>query len=123
MSLQIKKSKDRFASREYMKWLSEQPCALCGGNGSEGHHTISRKWADGSDATCIPLCRACHNSVHSHKITERDLAKVSVVFYQIKFLRERGIDFKYPFSQEDFESALHIRGLTNVPYSRRKNRK
>jgi hypothetical protein len=122
MDLQIKKSKDRFHSREYMRWISEQPCTFCGKTPCEGHHLRSRKYADGSDALCIPLTRDCHNKLHAHQISDQQIAEIDVTSLQRKFLREHGIEYSHPLTQEEFESHLREAGMTEPPFTRRANR-
>lgn len=111
------KKKDQFCSREYREFLEKEICLGCRGFGSDPHHTISRKWAAGSDALCIPLCRTCHNLIHAHKLSIPNI-ELETVRLQRKFLREQG----WP-EGADFEETLKAAGYTHPPFTRRKNRR
>lgn len=52
----------------YLAFLRTKPCALCPADGpSDPHHLRHRAWREvkRNDATCAPLCRKCHDLVHS----------------------------------------------------------
>jgi len=123
MNLQIKKSKDRFCSREYRMWLSSGWCFICTKSPCDPHHLINRRWADGSDALCVPLCRDCHTKLHDHKIEIPENAKVRITFLQMDFLLEHGIEYTFPFTQQMFEGYLREAGFVEKPFTKRKNRK
>lgn len=123
MSFQIKKSKDRFCSRVYRMWLCAKRCFFCQSTHSDPHHLKTRKFADGSDALCIPVCRECHGKIHAGKIDIRDMEfEGSLQHLWVSFLWEHGIEYVLPLTQADFENLLKERGLTEVPFTRRKNR-
>lgn len=66
--------------REYLGWLKQQSCALCGATGpSDAHHVRQHR-----QYLCLPLCRECHqgafNGIHGQqrlwkvkKVDELDL--------------------------------------------------
>ena len=121
-TLQIQKSKDRFASRQYRIFLTEQNCIWCGGTPCDPDHTVSRKWATGSDALCVPICRRCHGLKTANKLKCDDYTGTIELLW-IRFLKEREIPYSYPLTQQDFENLLRERGLIERSFTRRKNRK
>lgn len=124
MSFQIPKLKDRFCSRPWREFLTKQPCFCgCGRTPCDPAHEIIRKRAEGSDATCIPLYRPCHRLFDDHKLTIPNLAERRQELWR-RFLKENGIELQgvVYVSQRVFEEALKIHGLTEPPFTRRKNR-
>ncbi len=65
MSFEIKRHAQRLRCKDYLAWLHEQVCLNCHAWPVEAHHSVSRKWAAGSDLLCVPLCRHCHSAVKS----------------------------------------------------------
>lgn len=124
MSLQVQKHKDRFCSREYREFLSRQQCCFCKRTNCDPHHLLSRKFANGSDALCIPLCREHHNRIHGFKTEERTLKDwtATITLLQLEFLREKNISYIYPVTVQDFEELLRINGMTEPVFTKRKNR-
>ena len=63
-------------SDKYLKFVREQDCVNCGipanVNGMDAHHITGGNLGKGmgskiSDSHVLPLCRSCHNQVHSNK--------------------------------------------------------
>jgi hypothetical protein len=65
----IRKSKPT-RNRDYLSWIKEQPCVVCGHPVSDPHHLIGhgmgKMGGKGSDLTAIPLCRLCHTRLHDN---------------------------------------------------------
>lgn len=78
-------------SDEYLEYIREQNCIVCGTHPVDPHHLKSRG-SGGDDYTCVPLCRTCHSVYHSDGLT-RFQEKFNVNVYQdammylIRFLR------------------------------------
>ena len=56
---------------DYLIWVSQQPCVVCGYEWSDAHHAKGNKKQGGmgqkaSDLTAFPLCRTCHTDFHDH---------------------------------------------------------
>ena len=63
-------------SEKYLKFVREQDCVNCGKpaniDGMDAHHVTGMNLGKGmgskiSDSHTLPLCRVCHNQVHSNK--------------------------------------------------------
>lgn len=51
----------------YLAWIRRQPCAVCGGHGSEAaHQTLGEAGTaiKAPDTHAVPLCQACHAESH-----------------------------------------------------------
>ena len=60
----------RLRDREHVRYVSQQPCLICGRQPSDAHHlrfaqsrALGRKV---SDEFTVPLCRGHHREVHRH---------------------------------------------------------
>ena len=58
----------RHRNREHLRWVTKQPCLICGRKPSDAHHlrymqprALGRKV---SDEFAVPLCRVHHRAVH-----------------------------------------------------------
>lgn len=64
----IRKSKPT-RNRDYLHWIKEQPCVVCGHPVSDAHHLIGhgmgKMGGKNSDLMAFPLCRACHDDLHN----------------------------------------------------------
>ena len=60
MSLEIKKTKDRFCSPSFLAYVRSLPCCVCG-KPSTASHMVSKKRADGSDALAVNACMPDHH--------------------------------------------------------------
>jgi hypothetical protein len=64
-------------NKDYLHWVKEQPCVVCGHPVSDAHHLIGhgmgKMGGKGSDLTAIPLCRVHHDDLHNggYKTWER----------------------------------------------------
>jgi len=63
-------NKKAFRSKKYLDWIKTQSCCVCRSPESEPHHLISvglggTMGGKEDDSLVIPLCRRCHNQVHS----------------------------------------------------------
>ena len=81
----------RWINTAYLKFVKEQPCAICGGAPCDAHHTVS-VGAGGSDYGAISLCRGHHQECHSvGKKTFQDLKGISfsdeIIKLLIKYIR------------------------------------
>ncbi len=125
--LTILKSKDRVRSKVYLSWLAQFPCVKCGAEkGIQLHHTVSRKWAAGSDLLCVPLCYECHRKVSS----KEDFGEW-IIKFRGRYLHSHlwmyhpriMLDLSRPLS-EAFETWMIETGqATRGSTTRRKNRK
>lgn len=57
----------RMIDESYLTFLRTKSCALCPAELAEPHHIRNRAWREvkRNDATCAPLCRECHELVHT----------------------------------------------------------
>jgi hypothetical protein len=138
MAFFIKKQVDRIVSKKYRDFIKEQKCCCCAAQGitlfgSDCAHSFSKKWAEGDDTKCIPLCRRHHDEqTGSHGMQvflDRYglvLAKL-VVHYQVKFTRlylPKQYLVMTPFYEPPtFEEILIEYKLAVRGESRRKNRR
>jgi len=56
-----------YRSPPYLAWIRRQPCAVCGGHGSEAAHQtlgLAGKAIKAPDTHAVPLCPACHAEEH-----------------------------------------------------------
>jgi hypothetical protein len=58
----------RYRNRDHLRFVTQQPCLLCGRKPSDAHHirfvqprALGRK---ASDEFTVPLCRSHHRAVH-----------------------------------------------------------
>lgn len=122
-TLQTKKLKDRFCCPAFLNYLRSLPCARCGFEHSTPAHVISRKRADGSDATCIDLCMACHKIFDGwgkNKVGAMQVRwGINIEELHVKlwsgFFEVSGID-----SQEEFEARCEGAGLREPAPTKRK---
>lgn len=61
--------KKRWRNRNYLDWVKEQPCVLCGAPADDPHHLKGIGHMSGAGLTApdwavIPVCRGCHNRFH-----------------------------------------------------------
>ena len=56
----------------YLRFLRTKPCALCTNQADDAHHIRNRAWREvkRNDATCAPLCRDCHQLVHTQGLAK-----------------------------------------------------
>lgn len=91
--LKIKPWRDK----NYLAWIRELPCVHCGSWPTEAHHLISLGIGEGvmgdkmPDYAAIPLCHACHQSVHHGERTG----------YQIRWLFET-LKLAFHYGKLDF---------------------
>ena len=123
-------TRERWVSREFRIYVTERTCAHCHAVPSDPCHTVSRKVAAGSDATCINLCRKCHRIFDDWgkaKI-EKLRTEWNLVLWEIQeglwagFLLTHGLDCPDLTTQQIFEVILTNAGLSQPAGSRRKNR-
>ncbi|HDP0319389.1 TPA: DUF968 domain-containing protein [Salmonella enterica subsp. enterica serovar Concord] len=59
----------RLALPEYTQWVKRQPCCGCGHPADDPHHIIGHGFGGTGIKACdllvIPLCRVCHDALHS----------------------------------------------------------
>lgn len=61
----------RFRSRQYLDWVKQQRCCNCLAPADDPHHIIGLGWGlsgmglTAPDSYAIPLCRPCHDAVHT----------------------------------------------------------
>lgn len=58
-----------FRSKEYLRWVKQQPCVICGAPSDDPHHIIGRGNMSGMgmtapDSMVMPVCRQHHNEIH-----------------------------------------------------------
>lgn len=92
----------RYVSNQYLEFIRELPCCVCGDNLVDAHHVAS-VGSGGSDLTCIPLCRADHTQYH--------------VINKASFENKHGIDVD-EIRLELLE--LYVRQLESLLYGREK---
>ena len=125
MSLEIKKSKDRFTCPEFLNYVRSLPCCVCG-KPATASHMKSIKYADGSDALAVPACMPDHH-VQSTRSSMLILFKNGINIGELHmklwngFLREQGI-IRYVKTQEEFESVCAVFNLREKAPTKRKNR-
>jgi len=56
-------------SKEYLAWVREQPCCVCGRPADDAHHLIGVGHMGGvgtkaPDSMAMPVCRAHHDEIH-----------------------------------------------------------
>lgn len=56
-------------NKKYLKWVSSQPCYLCGAPADEAHHitgigNLGGMGLKAPDQFTIPTCRGCHRKWH-----------------------------------------------------------
>lgn len=54
----------RYESKQYIEFIRELPCCVCGNTEVDAHHAIKTQGSGGSDLMCIPLCRQEHSEYH-----------------------------------------------------------
>jgi len=65
-------------NRDYLHWVKEQPCVVCGHPVSDAHHLIGhgmgKMGGKNSDLATFSLCRLCHTALHDggYKTWERE---------------------------------------------------
>jgi hypothetical protein len=67
-----------FRSPDYLAWIRRQPCAVCGGHGSEAAHQtlgLAGTALKAPDTHALPLCAPCHRS-GAHQIGDDWLDKI-----------------------------------------------
>lgn len=63
-----------FRSPEYLDWVRQQECCVCGTTPpTEAHHLIGTGKLGGMgmkapDWTCIPVCHHCHQNIHMNPV-------------------------------------------------------
>lgn len=66
-----KQKEIRFRSRQYLDWVKQQRCCNCQAPADDPHHIIGLGWGlsgmglTAPDNYAIPLCRPCHDTVHT----------------------------------------------------------
>ncbi len=133
MSLQVKKSKDRFSCPPFLNYVRALPCEDCNALGSTqklgttASHLVSVKWADGSDALAVPQCLDHHpqSSAQAESLLVTHGVDVEALHVRlwVGFLAEHGRNVVLPMKQEDFERICWQMGFTRDAFTRRKNRK
>ena len=84
-----------YRSEKYLAWVRRQPCAVCGGHGSEAaHQTLGwgGKALKAPDTHAVPLCSACHAESHrqgAHWLDEIIDVKMVIVTLLTRYLKER----------------------------------
>lgn len=53
----------RQTDRRFLTFVREHDCVVCGRHEVDAHHLDSRG-SGGSDYSCVPLCRRCHDEYH-----------------------------------------------------------
>ena len=125
MSLEIKKSCDRFCCTDFLNYVRAQPCCVCG-KPATASHMKSIKYADGSDALAVPACMPEHH-VQSTKTSREILERAGINIEELHvelwngFMREQGI-IRCVKTQEEFESVCGTFGLMEKAPTKRKNR-
>lgn len=81
----------------YLDFIRSRPCAFCGSEQTEPHHSIrhlrgvssAAMGQKGSDFLSIPVCRRCHTKIHSGqpKPSREDLLEL-IVTYLICYLNK-----------------------------------
>ena len=70
-----------YRSHDYRTFIRDHNCCVCNRHPTDPHHTENAGIGlKGSDFRCVPLCRMCHNLVHT-------LGRKT-------FQRDNGIDFE-----------------------------
>ena len=136
MSLEIKKSKDRFACSAFLNYVRSQPCCVCS-KPATASHMKSIKYADGSDALAVPACMPDHH-VQSTRSSMLILFKNGInieelhvklwngfLYEHVKiwngFFYKQGI-IRLVETQKDFERVCEAFGLREKAPTKRKNR-
>lgn len=58
-----------FRSRQYLKWVKQQPCVMCGAPADDPHHLkgvghMSGGGMTAPDSMVMPVCRRHHDEIH-----------------------------------------------------------
>ncbi len=70
-------TQERWRSPDYIAWIKQQPCMLCGMTPSDPHHVIGLHWGlsgqglTAPDSFAMSLCRYHHREVHQHPEMQR----------------------------------------------------
>ncbi len=84
----------RIKNDDYLKWIREQSCCLCGWQSStdrcDPHHVGDGKRSRRSDdRAAVPLCRKCHSIVHTCPAAYRDKLRELAAKYWERYLKEK----------------------------------
>lgn len=60
--------KQHWHKTPYMAYVRLQACYACGRPAPSDPHHVKTRGAMGEENTVIPLCRVCHNQVHSEGV-------------------------------------------------------
>jgi len=60
----------RYESKQYIEFIKQIPCLVCGNPDVDPHHSMHTKGSGGSDLMCLPLCRREHANYHSWGLTK-----------------------------------------------------
>jgi hypothetical protein len=58
-----------YRSKAYLKWVRDNPCALCPAAAAQAHHEpLGENYVGGKppDSHAIPLCSKCHGERHQY---------------------------------------------------------
>jgi len=78
-----------YKSKKYLAFIRRHPCFVCGRK-AEPHHVSLGESGVGmkaSDTHCIPLCRECHNVIHTSSFFGYDLKKI-IIGLLTEYIRE-----------------------------------
>ena len=76
-----------YRSPEYMTFIRNQPCHVCGKSSDPHHLSTAGTGIKGVDLSCFPLCRKCHTSYHAEgKKTFAEKHNIDIKHELIKYL-------------------------------------